>query len=187
MHFEFISWDIAYFPVTKIWYLRKIESSHFIYFSALQLLTFILTLCSLFSISFLYWKVKVKVTQSWFLVSPWNSPGQNTGVSSHSLLQGIFPSQGSNTGLLHCRQIPYELSHQGRPRILEWVAYPFSSRSSWPRNWTGVSCIAGGFFISWATFLPGVIANQSPHKNAHLLLRVQARRKSRDDHWMDKI
>ena len=113
---------------------------------------------------------------SWFhgLYSPWNSPGQNTGVSSHSLLPGIFTSQESNTGLLHCRQILYELSHQGRPRILEWVAYPFSSRSSWPRNWTRVSCIAGGFFISWATFLTGVIANQSPHKNAHLLLRVHS-------------
>ena len=36
-------------------------------------------------------------------------------------------------------------------RILEWVAYPFSSGSSWPRNWTRVSCIAGGFFASWAT------------------------------------
>ena len=42
------------------------------------------------------------------------------------------------------------MSHQGNPRILEWVAYPFSSGSSQPRNWTGVS-IAGGFFTSWAT------------------------------------
>ena len=39
----------------------------------------------------------------------------------------------------------------GKPRILEWVAYPFSRGSSPPRNWAGVSCIAGGFFISWAT------------------------------------
>ena len=46
------------------------------------------------------------------LYSPWNSPGQNTGVGSHSLLQGIFPTQGSNPGLLHCWQIPYQLSHQ---------------------------------------------------------------------------
>jgi len=42
----------------------------------------------------------------------------------------------------------YHLSHQGSPRTPEWVAYPFSSRSSRPRNQTGVSCIAGGFFIS---------------------------------------
>ena len=43
------------------------------------------------------------------------------------------------------------LSHQGSPRILEWAAYPFSRVSSQPRNWTGVFCIAGRFFTSWAT------------------------------------
>ena len=143
------------------------------------------------------------------LFSPWNSPGQNTGVGSLSLLQGIFPnpgiqprsptlqvdslasepqgkpkntavgslsllqrffqwifradflynwlvwSQGSNPGLPHCRQILYllilyQLSHQESARILEWVAFPFSSRFSQPRNWTGVSCIPGGFFTNWA-------------------------------------
>ena len=84
------------------------------------------------------------------LYSPWNSPGQNTGVGSLSLLQGIFPTQGSNPSLPHCGQILYHLSHKGSPRILEWVAYPFSSRSYWPRNWTRVSCIAGGFFTNWA-------------------------------------
>ena len=60
------------------------------------------------------------------LYSPWNSPGQNTGVGSLSLLQRIFPTQGSNPGRLHCRWILDQLSHQGSPRILEWVAYPFS-------------------------------------------------------------
>ena len=44
---------------------------------------------------------------------PWTSPGKNTGVSCHFLLQGSFPTQGSNPGLLHCRQIFYHLSHQG--------------------------------------------------------------------------
>ena len=83
------------------------------------------------------------------LYSPWDSPSQNTGVGSLSLLQGIFPTQGSNTGHLHCRQILYQLSHKGSPGILEWVAYPSSSGSSWPRNWTGVSYIAGGFFTRW--------------------------------------
>ena len=82
---------------------------------------------------------------------PWNPPGKNTRVGSLSLLQGIFPTQGLNPGLPHCRWILYQLSHQGSPRILEWVAYPFSSGSSWPRNQTGVSCIAGEFFTSWAT------------------------------------
>ena len=47
------------------------------------------------------------------LYSPWNSPGQNTGVGSLSLLQGIFPTQGSNLGLLHYRWILYQLSHKG--------------------------------------------------------------------------
>ena len=85
-----------------------------------------------------------------FLWPHWNSPGQNTGVGSHSLLQGIFPSQGLNWGLLHCRWILYQLSHRGSPRIPEWAAYPFSSGCSRTRNWTGVSCIAGEFFTSWA-------------------------------------
>ena len=77
------------------------------------------------------------------LYSPWNSPGQNTGVGSLSILQGIFPTQGSNPGLPQCRQILYQLSHKGSPRILEWVAYPSSRGSSQPRNQTGVSLIVG--------------------------------------------
>ena len=61
------------------------------------------------------------------LYSPWNSPGQNTGVGSLFLLHGIFPTQGLNPGLLQCGWVLYQLSHQGSPRILEWVPYPFSS------------------------------------------------------------
>ena len=53
-----------------------------------------------------------------------DSPGKNTGVGCHALLQGIFPTQGSNEGLPHCRQILYHLSHQGSPRIQEWVTHP---------------------------------------------------------------
>ena len=45
------------------------------------------------------------------LIKPWNSPGKNTGMGSHSLLQGIFPTRGLNPSLLHCRQILYHLSH----------------------------------------------------------------------------
>ena len=67
-----------------------------------------------------------------------------------SLLQGILPTQGSNPGLPHCRQILYQLSHKGSPRILEWVAFPFSRGSSRLRNRTGVFCIAGGFFMNSA-------------------------------------
>ena len=56
--------------------------------------------------------------------SPWNSPGQNTGVGSLSHLQGIFPIQGSNPDFPHCRWIFYQLSHKTSSRILECVAYP---------------------------------------------------------------
>ena len=84
------------------------------------------------------------------LPSPCNFPGQNTGMGSLSLLQGIFPTQELNWGLLHCRGILYQLSYQGSPgknilqaRILEWVAFPFSRGSSQPRDQTQVSHIAG--------------------------------------------
>ena len=66
--------------------------------------------------------MKVKVAQSCLtlqppgLYSPWNSPGQNTGVGSLSLLQEIFPTQGSNPGRPHCRRILYQLGHKGSPR-----------------------------------------------------------------------
>ena len=87
--------------------------------------------------------ILVKVAQSCLTLqphgphSPRNSPGQNTGVGICSLLQEIFPTQGLNPGLPHCGWILYQLSHKGSPRILEWVAYPFSSGSSWPKesNW----------------------------------------------------
>ena len=82
------------------------------------------------------------------LHSPGNSPAPNTWVGSLSLLHGTVPTQGSNPGLLCRRWILYQLSHKGSPRILEWVAYSFSSGSSWPKNWTGVSCIAGRFFTN---------------------------------------
>ena len=115
------------------------------------------------------------------LYSPWNSSGQNTEVGRFSLLQGIFPTQGLNAGLLHCRWTLYQLSHKHpnqllccesrsvvstlcdpmdyslpgssvhgvlQARILEWVAIPFSRG---PRNRTGDSCTAGGFFTNWAT------------------------------------
>ena len=84
------------------------------------------------------------------LYSPWNFPGQNTGVCSFSLLQGIFQTQGSNPGLPHCRRILYQLSYKGSPKILEWVADPFSSGSSQPRNQTRVSCTVSRFFTNWS-------------------------------------
>ena len=68
-----------------------------------------------------------------------------------NMTQGIFPTQGSNPGLLHCRQILHDLNHLGSPWILEWIAYPFSRGSFQPRNPTKVSCTAGRFFTRWAT------------------------------------
>ena len=108
---------------------------------------------------YLKWsEVKWKsLSHVWLFATPWtiqswNSPGQNTGVGSLSLLHGIFPTQGLNPGLLHYKRTLCQLSHQERPRIFEWVAYLFSGGSSWPRNPTRISCIAAGFFTSWATY-----------------------------------
>ena len=77
-------------------------------------------------------------------------PGKNTGMAYHALLQGIFPTQGLRSDLPHCRQMLHRVGHQGSPGILAWAVYPFSMGFSQPRNWAGVSCIAGGFFSSWA-------------------------------------
>ena len=102
----------------------------------------------------IHWKWKLLSVSDFLqppgLCSPWNSLGQNTGVGSLSLLQGVFPTQGSNPGLgILETQVLCQLSHKGSPRILKWVAYPFFSRSFQPRNWAGVSCIAGRFFTNW--------------------------------------
>ena len=81
--------------------------------------------------------MKVKVAQSLFathglgparLLCPWNSPGRNTEVGSHSLLRGIFPTQGLNLGLLHCRQILYHLSHQRQAQITKPVSLRYLPR-----------------------------------------------------------
>ena len=67
----------------------------------------------LLAIAYMKWKWK-SLSRVWLqphgLCSPWNSPGQNTWVGSLSLLQGIFPTQGSNPGFLHCRWILYQLA-----------------------------------------------------------------------------
>ena len=58
-----------------------------------------------------------------YMVCPWNSPGKNTEVGGHSLLQEIFLTQGSDLGLLNCRQIFYHLSYQGSPYICVNIQY----------------------------------------------------------------
>ena len=124
------------------------------------------------------------------LLTPWtvarqtslsmDSPEKNIGVGCHFLLQGVFSTQDSNLGLLHCRQIlywwtmkrkgkwslsvvsnslwPHGHSLPGSPvhgifqaRVLEWVAISFSRWSSQPGDWTRVSHIEGRRFTVWAT------------------------------------
>ena len=109
------------------------------------------------------------LSRVWLFATSWtiqsrNSPGQNTGVGSLSLLQGIFPIQGANQGL---PQILYQLNYKGSPIILEWVAYPFSSGSSQSKNLTRVSCIAGGFFTNWA-ISEALCSNSATHSNQQL-------------------
>ena len=68
------------------------------------------------------------------LCSPWNSPGQNTGMGSLSLLQGIFPTQGSNPGLPHGGRILYQLSHKGSPTLDLSLPAPTQPPSPRPRE-----------------------------------------------------
>ena len=87
-------------------------------------------------------------------------PFLSIGILQARILEWLWcppPGDLSNPGIKpklinpHCRWIIYHLSHQGSPRILEWVACPFFSGSSWLRNQTRVSCIASRFFSSWTT------------------------------------
>ena len=130
---------------------KDLDSAKIIIFSSLmcsfQIKKKILELKNIYiyCIKYYIWSVwSVKVAQSCPTL------GQNTGVGSHSLLLEIFPTQGSNPGLPHCRRMLHHLSHQGSPRILEWVTYPFSSVSSRPRNQIRVSCVAD-WATCWAT------------------------------------
>ena len=103
------------------------------------------------------WRVKVKAAQ-WCLTrcdpmepySPWNSPGQNTGVGSLSLLHGIFPTQGSNPRFpaLQADSLPAE--PQGKPKNTGMGSLSLLQQIFPTRNWTRVSCIASGFFTNWA-------------------------------------
>ena len=93
--------------LSLIWYLLPLPSTHL----ALESES-----CSVLSDSL----------QLHGLYRPWNSPGQDTGVGSLSLLQGIFPTQGSNPGVPHCRRILYQLSHEGRLwKLCPYLKYCF--------------------------------------------------------------
>ena len=93
-----------------------------------------------------------------------NFPDKNTRVGCHTLLQGIFPANVS-----HIAGGYFTIwAHQGSPRTMECVAYPFPRRSSQLRNRTEVPCIAGGFFTSWATREAYIWSNaqRSPSNNS---------------------
>ena len=81
------------------------------------------------------------------LLCPWDSPGKNTGVGSHFLLQGIFWTYGSNLGLLQCRQNLPCLSHQGRPKKLEAAFF-----GSWPLPPSSKHIISISAFTIASTF-----------------------------------
>ena len=84
------------------------------------------------------------------LYSPWNSPGQNIGVGSHSLLQGIFPTQGSNPGLSQHRWILYSLRHQGS-LIMKAVAAAAKSLQLCPTLWDPIDSSPPGSSV------PGIL------------------------------
>ena len=92
------------------------------------------------------------------LLWPWNSPGKNTGVGYHSLLQRIFLTEGLNTGLLHCRHISWSLSHQGSPSQHTVRANDEQVRA-WATLWGILAqvmevlqwCYCGDDCLSWVT------------------------------------
>ena len=105
------------------------------------------------------------------LYSPWNSPGQNTGVGSLSLLQRIFPTQGLNPSLSHCRQILYQMSHKGNPRMLEWVAIP--SPVDLPNP--GIR-EALGRLRTTLNFKQSKMTASVSHPNTNIILRIRCRK-----------
>ena len=82
------------------------------------------------------------------LLCPWGFPGNSIGVDCHFLLQGIFPTQRSNLGLPHCRQMLYRLSHQGRyfPKVLN-CAQPLLCLPAGMKSWVGHK-VHSGFAVT---------------------------------------
>ena len=157
---DFTAICCMYFFPRPLWKAESLLHSHLIPHQSLSLIIYE---CVLLLYSWL-WNESLSVSSDSLwphgLQCPWDSPDQNAGVSSCSLLQGIFPGQGSNPGLPNCRRILYQLSYQGSPGTLEWGAYPFSggpipSRADLPdllwQNQTRVPCTSGRFCTSWAT------------------------------------
>ena len=114
--------------------LRTFSNTAFLLIPLLHIVSSVLTLTTSICLQFAWNAFLASFLPNWLsqslsvlsdslrpqgLYRPWNSPGQNTGVGSLSFLQGIFPTQGPNPGLPHCRQILYQLSHQGSACVLD--------------------------------------------------------------------
>ena len=125
---------------------------------------FMLATCWKCALAILGWKWKSHsvVSDSLWphgLYSPWNSPDQNTGVGSCSLLQGIFRNQESNPALPNCRQILYQLSHQetwyvhiGLNKILKFIS-PVFFILGFPGKEPTCQCITKGLYFHKVLFL----------------------------------
>ena len=109
-----------------------------------------------------FWRLDLKINLMWYInnfytdnmlkwYSGWNTPGKNTGVGSHSLFQGIFPTQGTNPCLPHCRQtlLPSELT--GKPKNTGVGSHSLLQGTFLTLGLNRDPCIVGRFFISWAT------------------------------------
>ena len=110
------------------------------------------------------WTWKSNSLRPHWLYSPWNSPGQNTGVGSHSLLQGIFPTQGLNPGLQHCRWILYQLSHQEI-----WIS---KSKLISENNWFSIWSIKWQWWVKLELFNCFQSSHFSPFTFKTLILNV---------------
>ena len=94
-----------------------------------------------------------------------------------SFSSGIFPTQGSNPGLPHCRWTLYQLRHKGSPRIQEWVAYPFSRESSQPRNQLGSPALQADSLLTFELYFNVFLKFQNFNKHyctmsVHIYLTV---------------
>ena len=122
------------------------------------------------------------------LLSAWYSPAEPRDTCLLSCL--ILASWASillPAHLLHNLQlIHYQQSHKESPRILEWVAFPLSSRSSRPRNQTRVFCIAGGFLTNWAIkelrIITSSLNDSSRHRPTQVCFGGDSNYKSRPAH-----
>ena len=101
--YQLVSAQFRYFRLLLPWFSYPLSSS--------QLCDFVVV----FSCSVISDSLQPHELQPTRLLCPWNSLGKNTGGGSHSILQGVFPTQGLNPCLLHCQQILYHLNHQESP------------------------------------------------------------------------